>query len=193
MKRLILPFILALTTTGCASSGGTSPGPTADAASPTASATPSKTLMSPGQFESTAPSGGKGTLTIPAKPVAEIESLRALVKGEPVTYLTGTIDNREGSEAINMYGVSIFTPEGEERQYKSVDTYLEELRGLLPEDAPSETYNLFIDASNKHQIFVKPLAKSNVVLVGPTVPQEITGVTVYPTGAFNPVEATPAS
>ncbi len=149
--------------------------------------------MSPGQFEFTAPSGGKGTLALPAEPVAELESLRALVKGKPVTYVTGTIDNREGSEAINMYGVSIFTPEGEEIQYKSADTYVDELQGLLPADAPSATYNLFVDAINKHQIFVKPLAKGDVVLVGPTVPQEITGVTVYPTGAFNPVDATPAS
>lgn len=192
MKRFVLPLILILNAAGCASPGGTGTGPTADASSPTATATPTKTLMGPGQYEFTAPSGGQGTLTIPAEPVAEIESLRALVDGEPVTYLTGTADNREGSEAINMYGVSIFTPEGEELQYKSADTYVDELRNMLPDDAPSETYNLFIDASNKYQIFVKPLAKADFVLVGPTVPKEITGISVYPSGGFDRVEATPA-
>jgi hypothetical protein len=149
--------------------------------------------MGPGEYEFTVPTGGKGTLTIPAEPLEEIESLRTLVQGEPVTYITGTVDNRDGSEAVNMYGVSIFTPEGEELEYKGADSYADELRNLLPDNAPSETHNRFIDTSNKHQIFVKPLAKGDFVLVGPSVPQEITGITVYPTGGFDPVQATPVS
>jgi len=193
MKRLLLPIaVTVILTTGC---GSPTPAASPDVAGTPSTATPapSKTIMGPGEYTFTVPSGGKGTLTIPAKPVAELDSLRALVKGEPVTYVTGTVDNRDGSEAINMYGVSIFTPEGEELKYKGADSYVDGLRDRLPENAPSETYNRFIGASNKHQIFVKPLAKHDFVLVGPAVPKEITGITVYPTGGFGEVQATPAS
>lgn len=192
MKRFVFPLILALSTAGCASTGGTGTGPTNDVASPTASPTPSKTIMVPGAYEFDVPSGGKGAIAIPGEPVAEFESLRNLVKGEPVTYLTGTVDNRDGTEAVNMYSVRIYTPEGEELEYKTADTYADELRNMLPADAPSDTYNRFIDASNKHQVFIDPKEKNDFVLVGPAIPEEFTGVTVYPTGAFDPVDARPA-
>jgi hypothetical protein len=46
-----------------------------------------------------------------------------------------------------MYGVSIFTPAGEELKYRGAAVYIDSIR---PGDAPAEVYNQFIDASNKH-------------------------------------------
>ncbi|MDP9694451.1 UNVERIFIED_ORG: hypothetical protein J2X79_002010 [Arthrobacter globiformis] len=128
-------------------------------------------------------------MQIPSKPDPEIEKLRALVPAAPkVTYLTVHVDNRQGTEPVNMYGVSIFTPAGEELKYTNADQYIDSIR---PDDAPAEVYNQFIGASNKHMEMANPKGVKDFVLTGPTIPAEITGVTVYPTGISDPVEAVP--
>jgi hypothetical protein len=78
-------------------------------------------------------------------------------------------------------------------QYVPVADYADDLRNKLPADAPAETYNKFIDASNKHNDTVSPLGKKTFTLVGPPVPAEFTGVKVYPAGAADPVDASPKS
>ena len=145
-------------------------------------------MLKPGTYMFEA-SGAKGTIEVPGKPVAEVESLRALVKAPAVTYLTVHVDNRQGTEGVNMYGVSLFTPAGEELKYEGVSTYIDSLR---PGDAPAETYNKFINASNKHLGMADPHEVKDFVLTGPPVPAEFTSVTVCPTGAYDPVEAVPA-
>jgi hypothetical protein len=145
--------------------------------------------MKPGSFTFENATGAKGTMEIPGKPDPEIERLRALVKGPKVTYLTVHVDNRQGTEAVNMYGVSIFTPAGEELKYTGADKYIDSIR---PGDAPAEVYNQFIAAGNKHIEMANPKGVKDFVLTGPAVPTEITGVTVYPTGISDPVEAAPA-
>lgn len=125
---------------------------------------------------------------MPGTPDPEIEGLRALVGAEPTTYLTVSVDNRNGTVGVNMYGVSIFTPEGKELKYVNADEYIDSLR---PSDAPAEVYNQFIEAGNRHMEMAKPKAVKDFVLVGPEVPKEFTAVTVYPTGMSDPVDATP--
>jgi hypothetical protein len=147
-------------------------------------------VLGPGEYTFESAAAAKGTITIPGQPDPEVEKLRALVNGTPTTYLTVKVDNRQGTESVNMYGISIFTPEGEELQYKNVDGYIDSLR---PSNAPAEVYNQFIDLSNKHGSSAKPKSIKDFVLVGPPVPATFTGVTVYPSGGANPVEAQPAS
>lgn len=195
MKRLAVLCVGTLMLTGCA--GGSTPTAQtpvtspADVSGPTETASPTPTIMKPGSFTFENATGAKGTLTVPAKPVAEIEKLRALAPGAPkVTYLTVHVDNRQGTEAVNMYGVSIFTPAGEELKYTNADQYIDTIR---PGDAPAEIYNQFIEASNKHMEMANPKGVKDFVLTGPAVPAEITGITVYSTGISDPVEAVPAS
>jgi hypothetical protein len=184
MKRLIVSAVLVLAATGCSA-----PAPASEPAASVAPTTEAPKVLKPGTFSFEA-SGAKGTLEVPGKPVAEVEALRALVKAPAVTYLTVHVDNRQGTEAVNMYGVSLFTPAGEELRYEGVSTYIGSIR---PDDAPAETYNKFIHASNKHLDLADPHEVKDFILTGPPVPAEFTAVTVYPTGAYNPVEAAPAS
>jgi hypothetical protein len=114
------------------------------------------------------------------------------VNAPPVTYISAAVDNREGTKAINMYSLSIFTPEGKELKYKGVSGYLDDLRGRLPANAPSEVFNKFVDVSNAYLDDASPLEVKDFVMVGPEVPAQITGITVYPTGGFPPVNAEPA-
>lgn len=150
--------------------------------------------MGPGKYTFTASGGGTGLIQVPAPgPAQDLEELRAIVKAPPVTYLAVTVDNRKGSEFINMYGVSIFTPEGKELTYKEAHAYVEELRNKLPPDVPSSVWNKFADVGNSYLDGASPLEVKDFTMVGPEVPSQITGITVSPTGMFNPVNAEPAA
>jgi hypothetical protein len=122
----------------------------------------------------------------------EVEELRAIVNAPPVTYISAGVDNRDGTKSINMYSLSIFTPEGKELKYTGVSPYVDDLRAILPPDAPAEIFNRFIDVSDAYLDDASPLEVKNFVLVGPEVPAQISGITVFPTGGFPPVSAAAA-
>ena len=174
----------ALALTSCAAQATQ---PTTPSATPT---TEAPKILKPGAYTFENTTGTKGTLQIPGQPDAEIENLRALAGSTPaVTYLTVHIDNRAGTVGANMYGVSIFTPAGEELQYKNADDYI---GSITPSGAPAAVYNQFIEAGNKHMAMAKPKAVKDFVLTGPAVPAEISAITVYATGMSDPVDAVPA-
>ena len=190
MKRLATLAAVVIIATGCAAPAATAPATTAPTEA-AAEVTPTPVTMGPGEYEFQPLTGGAGTLSIPGKPAADLEELRALVKGKPVTYLTIGMDNREGSADVHIGGVSLFTPEGDEVKYQTASDYADELEKLLPAGTPAETSNRFITAYNKHNDPVKPLAKETVTLVGPTPPASFTGVKVYDAYG-DPVDALPA-
>lgn len=190
MKRFIIFAVVAVLATSCAAPAATSPAPEPTQATVTAEPTPTPVVLGHGTYTWENASGAKGEMTLPGAADPEVEKLRALVKGPAVNYVTVKVDNRAGSELVNMYGVSIFTPEGEELQYKNAGEYINEIR---PGDAPSEVYNQFIDAGNKLGAEAKPGAVKTFVLTGPALPKGFARVTVYPTGGFDPVDALPAS
>ena len=184
MKRLLLPAVFVLAVTGC---GAESAAPAAEPAPATTSEAPK--VLVPGEYVFETPEGAKGTIQLPGKPDAGVEALRVLGKGPKTTYVTVKVDNRQGTGDINMYGVSVFTPAGEEVKYEGASTYI---NSITPDDAPSEIYNQFVEGHNKHNDTASPKSVKEFVLTGPTVPAEFTGVTVYPNGAYDPVEAAPA-
>lgn len=188
MKRLTILAAVAVLATSCAAPAATSPAPAP--VSTTAEATPTPVVLGHGTYTWENASGAKGEMTLPGAPDPSVERLRALVKGPAVSYVSVKVDNRAGSELVNMYGVSIFTPEGEELQYKNADEYIDAIR---PSDAPAEVYNQFIDLGDKLGAEAKPGAVKTFVLTGPALPKEFSRVTVYPTGGFDPVDALPAS
>lgn len=124
--RLAIAACLLVTVTGCggsstpadpAVSSSAAPGGYTGEASVSEPASPR--IMAPGKYTFTASGGGTGTLQVPAPgPAQDLEELRAITQAPPVTYLAVSVDNRKGTEFINMYGVSIFTPEGKELKYK---------------------------------------------------------------------------
>lgn len=187
MKKLFASAAVALLLTGCASSPAAQSEPATET-TPTASAKPTPEVLTPGAFTFTNATGATGSLEVPGAPDPEIEGLRTLAGAEPTTYLTVSVDNRNGTVGVNMYGVSIFTPEGEELQYVNADEYIDSIR---PSDSPAEVYNQFIEAGNRHMEMAKPKAAKDFVLVGPEVPAEFTAITVYPTGMSDPVDAAP--
>jgi hypothetical protein len=185
VKRLLLPVFFVVGVTGCASQ--------APAAEPVVSSAPTSEapkVLTPGTYSFETPSGAKGTIELPGKPEAGVEALRVLGKGPKTTYVTMHVDNRQGSTDVNMYGISVFTPAGEEIKYEGASQYID---SITPKDAPSEVTNKFIAGYNKHNDIAPPKAVKDFVLTGPAVPAEFTGVTVYPFGAYDPVEAAPAS
>ncbi|WP_247041956.1 hypothetical protein [Arthrobacter rhizosphaerae] len=188
MKRLLTPLVLVMLAAGCSAPAAQPPAQTSEA--PTSETTPTPVVMAPGKYTFENATGATGTLDIPGQPDPEIEKLRELAGAAPTTYLTVHVDNRKGTVGVNMYAVSIFTPEGKELKYVNADTYIDELR---PDDAPAEVYNQFIELGNKHMEMAKPKAVKDFVLVGPTVPDVIAGITVYPTGMSGEVDALPAS
>jgi hypothetical protein len=145
--------------------------------------------MGPGDYTFENATGTVGTMSIPGTPDPEIEKLRALINGEPTTYLTVKVDNRKGITGVNMYGISIYTPDGQELKYVNASNYISEMR---PSDAPAAIYNQFIDLGNQHGDMANPLEVKDFVMVGPPVPAVISGVTVYPTGGYGEVNALPA-
>jgi hypothetical protein len=183
MKRFVLSVVLLAGLSGCASTPAAEP----------VSASPTPVVLTPGEYEFQPLTGGKGVLSLPGEAPADIEALRALVKGSKPTYITAVVDNREGTADLNMYGVSIFTADGEELKYEGASSYVDSLDKKLPENAPAETSNRFVEAYNKHNDTVSPLGKKTFTLVGPPIPAEFTGVKVYPAGAYDPVDALPKS
>lgn len=186
---------LLLILTACSGSPAASPsprvpendnayGPPATQAAPA----PHRTT-GPGDYNFKARGGGLGTLHVPGAPVAGIEELRTFVNAPPVTYITGTVDNRQGSETIRVVAMSIFTPEGKEVKYKEAFDYVGELLDKVPDSTPLQQRNKFHDLLTSYLDPIPPLAVKDVVLVGPEVPAQITGITVAPNGTFSPVPA----
>jgi hypothetical protein len=190
LKRLTILAAVAILATGCAAPATTTPAASPAPTEAAAEVTPTPVAMGPGEYTWENGTGAKGTMSIPGKPDPEIEKLRALATGPAVTYLTVHVDNRQGTKGVNMYGISIFDPAGQEYKYTGVSEYIDNIR---PDDEPAEVYNQFIDASNKHNEMAKPKAVKDFVLTGPALPKTFTAVTVYPTGMSNPVDALPSS
>jgi hypothetical protein len=191
LRRLLVPVVFVMLTTGCSATatGGHQSHSGSGSPSSTATATPAAATMRPGEYTFENAAGAVGTLSIPGTPDPEIEKLRAYVGGESVTYLTVRVDNRKGTEAVNMHGVSIFTRDGQELKYENADAYLEDLR---PSNAPAELYNSFVKLGNQHMPTSKPATVKDFVLVGPAVPEAFSKVSVYAAGTSDPANALPA-
>ena len=206
-RWLSLAVFVAVLTAGCegpapfqtdtdppeVSGAPTTEAPTSSLTTPGRTPTPASTILRPGKYRFNAATGATGIMEIPAPPVPGIEELRAYVDEAPVTYLTAVVDNRQGSVAINMDSVSIFTPEGAEYRSQSAADYIKELREALPADTPAEARSRFDELLNAHLGEAPPLGLKDFVLVGPAVPSEMSEIIVHPTSGFHPVPAVPAN
>lgn len=201
MKKQLAPLaIAALLVTGCGGDTGSNaePEPSGSSAPETTEAPPETSeeatteapepeTLGPGTYAFETPYGATGTMEVPGEPIPEIEVLRETAGVDPVAYITANIDNRKGEEAFDFYQVSIYDPAGEEYIYTPAGEYIFE---IMPEDMPTDQYNQYVDLSNNMVEIVDPLQQAPSTLVGPPVPDEITGVVV--SNGFESFEATAA-
>lgn len=199
MKQVLPTAVLALLLTGCGGgepaaepqpAGPTSAAPASEAPTskvPETTESPEPEVLSPGTYTFDTFFGTTGTMEVPGEPVPAIEELREQAGADPVTYITATIDNRQGDEAFDFYQVSIYDPAGKEYIYTPAGEWL---MGIIPPDMASEQYNDYVDLSNSLVEIVDPRQRVDSVLVGPPVPEEIAGVTV--SDGFETYDAMPA-
>lgn len=200
MKKFIAPLgIVALLLTGC----GESLEPSSEVAAqpPTATAPPTipgpagtttapePLVFRPGSYTFESDGGGTGTIEAPGAPPAELEALREQAGAEPVTYLTGHFDNRDGTTSFDVYTITVYDPEGNAYDYLPASEWLGEIRPSTKE-VTSDVYNQYIDASNDLNNVITPFHRADYIMVGPELPAEITGIRV--SSGYTDVMATPA-
>lgn len=195
-KYLPALTITALLLTGCGGGNEVAPAATSVEVSeaPTSAETPvvsepsplpaettedAPAITGPGTYAFETETGTAGTIAVPGAIPAEIEELRQLVGGEPTTFITAEVDNRKGAQDFIFYELWVYDPAGIQHVYVDVSNYISELSDMLPEDAPAETYNRFVDLQNSITgDTVQALEARTILLVGDEVPAEITGVEI---------------
>jgi hypothetical protein len=212
-----LPVVAVLALVGCSSPAaqdGPTSGPTTPATTSIVTPTPTASTLPAGKFNLTTKSGADITFTLPTPAtdpaVADLEAYRVKVHGAPVSYLVADVDNRKGTERINMYMVSAFNEEG--RQYTfstvtdAVDTWkpsyqadgtylmpngevLSDAAGTPLSNQATELYNANINDADVAERTTIILASTDTDL-----PDAFTRVSVLPSGGMGPdEEAQPAS
>ena len=167
-------------------------------------------------FASTA-TGAAITMTMDAQPdsseeIAWLEQYRQDAGGEPVTYILSDVDNRDGSEPINMYNISVYDEEGLEWACGSPDEYLDEV--WRPEwlyistdedeyesaDGEPMDYDVakeLDDRASEHEYVhgVSPFERASMVSIcAAKLPETAVAVEVMPQGIMqDPIYATPES
>lgn len=144
--------------------------------------------------------------------IAWLEQYRQDAGGDPVTYILSDVDNRDGSELINMYNISLYDEDGTEYACESSEGYVEEnwepiwLYGSTDKDEYTSAdgepmdYEKAEELSNRineHETTtgVDPFERGSMVSICPAdLPEQVTAVQVMPGGiVLDPVYATPES
>lgn len=182
MKKYLLPLgLAALLLSGCAgesTDAATDAKPESQGA--TTPATPTEVSVDaagPGTYTFESLDGAVGTLNVPGAAPADLEELRAVAGSEPVTYLTGNLDNREGSESFDVYTISVYDMEGNKYDYQPAQDYIGDITPSS-EVVGTDVYNRFVDAYNNATTVFDPMQRGDFVMVGPELPAQIAGVSV---------------
>lgn len=141
--------------------------------------------------------GATGSILVPTPPtdprLAEFESYRKVAGGGPATYFIVEVDNRNGSENLNMYQAVITTDTGAQFEADNIGDLIDEWREAFSIDTPEgrENYNVGVDLNNENMFYLRPGAKGTAILA---IDGELEGsparVYVSPAGAMSEVEAT---
>jgi len=214
MNRIafVLPVVALLSVAGCAVPAAQDGSSAAPVATSEATPTPTATTLPAGKFKLTTLSGAEIKFTLPTPAtdpaVKDLEALRVKAGGAPVAYLVAEVDNRKGSERVNMYSVDAFDAEGAQYTFGSA---ADVTRLWSPSYGADGSYTLpsgkVLDAAtgdalsreatevhNKHIGDAEKGAKATIVLASSNavLPKEFTRVTVQPSGGGEGEEATPA-
>ena len=208
MKHLTIATFAAaaLALSSCAAPAASTPAP----APVTAEVTP--TTLPAGKFKLTTVSGADITFTLPTPAtdpaVKAIEAYRVKTGGAPVSYLVAEVDNRKGTELVNMYQVNVFDAEGTEYtfgdvaqtisawklSYTSDYKYVTAAGKVLDDATGSALSSEGTELHNAHIGDADVAEKATLVLVSEatTLPSEFTRVSVQPSGGGEGEDATPA-
>ena len=184
--------VAALLLSGCSSEASESAPAAKDApASSATSSAPTADLpvdgMGPGSYTFETADGVTGTLEVPGAAPVDIEELRTVAGAAAVLYLTGNLDNREGSDPFDVYMINVYDAEGNEYSYLPAQDYIGE---ITPADAEGEEYNKYSRLYNQYSTVVSAMERKDFVMVGPELPAEISGVSV--SNGFEDFGAQPA-
>ena len=144
--------------------------------------------------------GVVGKFELPSEPVNEIEELREQVDAPEVTYITATIDNRQGAEGQRVQAISLFDEAGQQYEFTMAANHIDEWRGMLPQEPehgnPENVgdYNTYIEVGNQYRHGADAGEVKQIVLLheGTDLPEDITRVAVYTSGlGSEPVAALP--
>lgn len=149
--------------------------------------------MSPGtRVYGLSENGGDFVIATEVNPVAELEEYRERAGGEPVTYMSVDVDNREGTENINMYQVAVYDAAGNEYLFEGADKAVDIWQSNLDEAGDDEGYR---DGTELYNSYINqgapPHQRSTMILVGDELPDEFTAVTAMPRGVFEVTPTTP--
>jgi hypothetical protein len=216
VKRLGAPAAAAALIIGLAGCSGTPQAAgvgTAGSASPAAPA-PAPTFKGEpaGKFALKTKSGAAVTFNLPTPAtdpnVAPIEAYRVKTGAAPVTYLIADVDNRNGTQPVNMYRVMAFDKQGHEYDFSLVWNLVNSWEPVFGEDYKWKTRSGAVlddatgqalsnegnDLQNTNLNGADIGARKTLVLASKStdLPSEFTRVAVMPSGAFGEEEATPA-
>ncbi|MCM3521794.1 hypothetical protein [Curtobacterium sp. P97] len=185
----------ALGLTGC-SAGGSTTG-TGTQAEVESEPTPTETKQTPVEnidktwtFDY---KGATGTFNLgdePAGPeIDAVEAARATVDGKQYTLVPVTLDNTNGTESLNMYGLTVITKDGQQLDSIDLSDVFADWRDTAGDDT-DKVYDL-TEASNKYALFdLQPGAKGTALVAFDEPITSAWRVTVAPSGGFDQVEAT---
>jgi hypothetical protein len=161
--------------------------------------------------------GAQITMTMDAQSgdseeIAWLEQYREDVGGAPVSYVLSDVDNRDGSELINMYNISVYDEEGLEWACGSAGNYVDEvwapvwMYGSTDRDEYESADGEPMDyekateldsRANEHEYVtgVSPFERATMVSVcAAELPETAVAVEVMPAGIIqDPIYATPES
>lgn len=186
-------LLALLTLTACSGGGAASTARTADVATgtPTHTASPSPVehIDDTWTFDY---QGAKGTFKLTGNEsdpsVLAVEQARQTVNGEAVTLVPVEVDNTAGTEAINMYGLTLVTLDGQQIESSDVADSFLVWRDAAGDD--TDKYNALVDVENKYaQFFLQPGAKGTALVAFAEAPRSAARVYVMPAGGLDQIEA----
>ena len=209
---------------GCTSSSGqeassTTPATPSATADASVSATPSapETYELGQTFTATTSYGAEITVELPADGPEEVEQLRKELDVDPISYAKVGIDNREGTEDVSVYAVTVYDEDGTAYEFGdlSVDhigdwgpeytdalggvegeygytlldgTVLDETIGQDLNDRSTSFYNEHLNGTNASKLEV---STGWLASTETELPERITGITVQPNGMSEEETMTP--
>lgn len=165
-------------------------------------------FYAPGEYLAMNMTGAGLIMTIPATGPEDIEAYREATGQAPIGYIKVEIDNSNGYEDADPNGVTIVDTDGQEHEYSSAFTVIDEWGPTMRDDGPEDVnggywysmpdgteiseeeygrlnsqgidvYNAYLDTS------ASPTAKKTVWLLGPEVPEEMTYIELTePAGSY---------
>lgn len=211
MKALpVLAVAAILAMTGCGASQSASSASTPAAAS--ATPTPTHTLLPGGKFTLKTKSGATVNFTLPAPPtdpaVAPIEAYRVKTGAAAATYIVADVDNRNGSELVNMYKVLAFDTEGNQYTFTPASNAVHSWEpvygsdykykmpnGTVLDDATGDALSgQGVSLENANMGDTEVGARKTVVLASDSasLPSQFTKVVVMPSGGDTEEDASQA-